>query len=673
MSRPLIRLDGQLSDIPNATTLEAPYDLQVGNNFRFGLAGQDVSGISDDPSGGLGTLLATQKAVTDGIASIPAMWTRTAGAPSYLNPAISTDHLGTTLAPIVKIYATDIDIGNDLLVAGQINGGTLAVDSLFNVFYGDDNAHENGTITTGDGNVAMGSSAGRILTSASQNVFIGVASGANATSGDTTVAVGGFTAYGGAGNYTARNNVFVGYGAGYAVTTANNSTITGAFAGTALIGGSENSLYGYAAGGDITSGSSNSIFGSYAGRDMTGARFNSFFGAAAGRDMTGDSNVVIGHESGLGWQAGTGNILVGRRTGDQGDSGDYNILIGYDVQKPGVNDSNRLNIGDTIFGNTGTSWIGIGADAPISTEAFTVAGAVNISANCAALTYNGAYVKSWDTGDGIAISIGDATTDAAGSDGQSVRIGSSLAATGMYRGQVIGHDIELSADQGIAIGYSLGNSGSLTDSELISSRGGCGAMAGSPYRCTFMGFNVNYIATAGADYSQLIGGYAGERLTGEYVTGIGYSVFSGMTTGAYNVGMGRDAGDSIVSSDNGTFIGARSGRYYGAGTSPLSTAADSTYVGYDARAGFDFVANETVIGANAIGNGSNTMTLGNAAVTDNFLQGNYHVETDHYIYLHGDESTDGSVRFSYQTLTSKIQMEVRIAAVWTAKHSFSMT
>ncbi len=298
--------------------------------------------------------------------------------------------------------------------------------------------------------------------------------------------------------------------------------------------------------------------------------------------------------------------------------------------------------GDSIYIDSTTD------STSVTTGAAVIDGGLGVAKNVSALTYNSLYAKLWDTGDGIAISIGDSTTDAAGSNGQSVRIGSSLTATGAYRGQIIGHNIDFDTDQGIIIGYDIGNGGSATDSEVISSKGGCAALAGftGPYRSTLIGFSVNASATVGCNYSQIIGGYAGSVCRGSYVSAIGYSIFSALTTGDYNVGMGRDAGNNIVSSSNGTFLGAYAGRYYGSGTDALTSTANCTYVGYDSRGSAATVTYETVLGSEAIGNGSNTVTLGK-------------VLTNTGVYSHGasyvahvDATTNSAMLMQSYTRTS---------------------
>jgi hypothetical protein len=96
-----------------------------------------------------------------------------------------------------------------------------------------------------------------------------------------------------------------------------------------------------------------------------------------------------------------------------------------------------------------------------------------------------------------------------------------------------------------------------------------------------------------------------DNLTGSENTAIGLQALSNMTTGKWNVS-----------------IGNRSATLAGSGGGGLFTSNNSIYIGYDSRAGADNQTNQIVIGHLAIGNGSNTVTIGNSSITDNYFTGN---------------------------------------------------
>lgn len=96
--------------------------------------------------------------------------------------------------------------------------------------------------------------------------------------------------------------------------------------------------------------------------------------------------------------------------------------------------------------------------------------------------------------------------------------------------------------------------------------------------------------------------------TGGYNTAVGDKSLYSITTGIYNTALGNTAGDLINSG------GAN------------QTSNYSVYLGYDTRASANGNTNEIVIGSGARGNGSNTVTIGNSSITDNYFSGNLSVE-----------------------------------------------
>jgi hypothetical protein len=123
--------------------------------------------------------------------------------------------------------------------------------------------------------------------------------------------------------------------------------------------------------------------------------------------------------------------------------------------------------------------------------------------------------------------------------------------------------------------------------------------------------------------------------SGSVNVGIGPQTLQSNTTGGNNVAIGNAALLTVNASQNvavgvnsltnvstgasNTAIGHLSGRYVGSGTTSLQTNTFNTLVGMDVRSGANGNTNETVIGANAIGNGSNTVTLGDDGVTTVYM------------------------------------------------------
>lgn len=120
-------------------------------------------------------------------------------------------------------------------------------------------------------------------------------------------------------------------------------------------------------------------------------------------------------------------------------------------------------------------------------------------------------------------------------------------------------------------------------------------------------------------------GSASSITTGDNNTILGAGACSSLTSGNQNTAAGHGALSNIVSRSGNVAVGADAGKYAGAGPSdPNERSINSIYIGANSRA-FDFgvtVTNETVIGHSAIGNGDNTVTIGNSSVTDVYVNGN---------------------------------------------------
>ena len=123
-------------------------------------------------------------------------------------------------------------------------------------------------------------------------------------------------------------------------------------------------------------------------------------------------------------------------------------------------------------------------------------------------------------------------------------------------------------------------------------------------------------------------------LTGSYNTAIGQGALYRNTNGSYNVGLGYLAGERDIGSMN-------------------TNASYSVFLGSQTVANSDGETNQIVLGANAIGNGSNTATIGDDNVTDIYFGENgnatihaanlgLQTETDP-VYIAWDKSTGISI------------------------------
>jgi hypothetical protein len=109
--------------------------------------------------------------------------------------------------------------------------------------------------------------------------------------------------------------------------------------------------------------------------------------------------------------------------------------------------------------------------------------------------------------------------------------------------------------------------------------------------------------------------------TGGSNASVGNQSLYSNTTGSNNTAVGNDSLYSNITGGKNTGIGAAAGYYIADGSTPNTTSDFSIYLGADTKASADNAQNEVVIGYNAIGNGSNTVTIGNSSITSNKLFG----------------------------------------------------
>jgi hypothetical protein len=105
-------------------------------------------------------------------------------------------------------------------------------------------------------------------------------------------------------------------------------------------------------------------------------------------------------------------------------------------------------------------------------------------------------------------------------------------------------------------------------------------------------------------------------------TAIGALALRNATTASFNVGLGSNSLNNLTAGNDNTVLGFLSGFYVGSGNSTnLTSMSQGVLIGSNVRAGSNASTNEIAIGYNVVGNGSNTVTIGNYSNTANYFRG----------------------------------------------------
>ncbi|MFA6536564.1 MAG: hypothetical protein WCT25_04020, partial [Candidatus Paceibacterota bacterium] len=115
--------------------------------------------------------------------------------------------------------------------------------------------------------------------------------------------------------------------------------------------------------------------------------------------------------------------------------------------------------------------------------------------------------------------------------------------------------------------------------------------------------------------------------TGYHNAALGLSALEGNTTGYQNTATGYSSLYRNTTGYQNTASGYQAGAFLADGVTNNQTSYNSVFIGYNSMALSAGDTNEIVIGSSAIGNGSNSVTLGNTSITNTILQGSVGIGT----------------------------------------------
>jgi len=373
------------------------------------------------------------------------------------------------------------------------------------------------------------------------------------------------------------------------------------------------------------SGTSNTVFGKLAGDDLaSGGNYNSLFGESAGHAITtGDGNVIMGHTAGQALTTGVRNVLLGRGAGLVTTNAQHLIGIGfYSLSSVNSADaSGAVAVGyeslKALTSGAGNTSIGYQSSEDVTTGEYN--------------TVMGYQAFSADTDGSANVAIGwKAGRNIHGST-QNVMIGyKAMANMDNNPGDNIANCV--------AIGYEafLGSDNDSTGTTTATN--GTVAIGHSSLKVlttgiknTAIGFESG-LATSTGSNNTYVGYEAGQGASGSENnnTGIGKQSLFAVTTAESNVAVGTNTLDELTTGGYNTAIGANALHALDGGET------ENVAIGYNAGSNADGATNNICIGSNALlstGNGTNqivigkdttgvannSVTLGNASVTDVYM------------------------------------------------------
>lgn len=185
----------------------------------------------------------------------------------------------------------------------------------------------------------------------------------------------------------------------------------------------------------------------------------------------------------------------------------------------------------------------------------------------------------------------------------------------------------MAADPAITLlGNGIGQTGSGEGNTLIGKGIGPGLTTGywltcvgqsacqeatTAFECTYVGFEAGKEAVSTWYCLGVGSGSLKAHTNGAQNSAGGAAALLNLTSGSSNSAWGFGSGQRLLTSNRTTVIGDVSANYQADGTTPLTFSSACVYVGAACRAGGADETNAIVIGADAIGLGSNTTVIGN--------------------------------------------------------------
>jgi hypothetical protein len=232
---------------------------------------------------------------------------------------------------------------------------------------------------------------------------------------------------------------------------------------------------------------------------------------------------------------------------------------------------------------------------------------------------------------GAQVNLGATQTGAIGASGTATFPGTvaagTITPTTIGSNGVLLNGVPALQSQASLNNYYSGGAGNLTGTGAYNSAQGYQALYSNTTGAynSAQGYQALYSNTTGSGNSAQGFGALSSNTTGNYNTAQGFGALYSNTTGAYNSAQGYQALYSNTTGAYNSAQGYQAGQYIADGVTANQTSSNSLYEGFQAYPLANGDTNENVIGNTAIGNGSNTTTLGNSSTIGTWKFGTQHI------------------------------------------------
>lgn len=182
------------------------------------------------------------------------------------------------------------------------------------------------------------------------------------------------------------------------------------------------------------------------------------------------------------------------------------------------------------------------------------------------------------------------------------------------------------AFQTVAIGYNAGSS--ITSNSYNTLVGANAGQKTTGADNTFVGFNAGVNNTSGASNIGIGKSSLQACTIGYNNTVVGQSAGAAITSGTDNSLLGIQAGQSITTGTHNVCMGREAGSYHANGSTALTTPTNCVYIGFNSRGLNNSDSNSIVIGYQSIGEGANTVVIGNSSTVQQHFYATRYIKTE---------------------------------------------